>query len=547
MRKITRVLIFSLIILPFFSIGQKSERIQYKADELFEFREKGKKIRKLTGNVVFAQEGTTMYCDSSLYYVRDNVMEAFGHVKIVDDSTIITSNKLVYDGKKKTAKLREQVVYTHGEQQLFTDFLDYNTDTEVANYFNGGTLKDSTNTLSSEIGYLYNLEDYAQFRTNVSLKAPDYTLESDTLNYDTNTKVAVTLGRTVITNEDGSVLHAKGGEFRTEDDQSDFVNGNIETEDYYLEGDELFFDDLNQYYKAVGNVQIIGKNDDVILYGDEGFTDKNREISKVYGHAYMKRMLERDTFYISADTLVSIDSEYDSAKRVLAYNNVKLWRYNLQGVADSASYFLSDSTILLYNDPLIWNLDNQIEGDSIAIEISEDQIKTMTVLQNSFLIGIDTISNYNQVKGRTMKATFVEGIISRIDVNGNGEALYYVLDESDSTEITTMGMNRILCSDLTMRFINEELDNISFYKKPEAKFIPPHELTDDMQRLKGFLWRGDDRPTFEEVVFLSEEVELEEASEESEEQKPIPPVKIDIEGIPDKERKLLKKPKGGLE
>ncbi len=545
MRKISHILFFSLIILPLVTFGQKkNERIQYKADELFEFREKGKKIRKLTGNVVFAQEGTTMYCDSSLYYVRDNVMEAFGHVKIIDDSTVITSNTLVYDGKQKTAKLREQVIYTHGEQQLFTDFLDYNTDTEVANYFNGGKLKDSTNTLSSEIGYLYSKEDYAQFRTNVNLEAPDYTLKSDTLNYDTNTKIAITLGKTEITNEDGSVLHAKGGEFRTEEDQSEFVSGNIETEDYYLEGDELFFDDLNQYYKAIGNVKLRAKEEDVILYGDEGFSDKNREISKVYGHAFMKRIFEKDTFYISADTLVSIESEYDSAKRVLAYNNVKLWRYNLQGIADSASYFLSDSTIFLYNDPVIWNLDNQIEGDTITVEISNDQIKTMTLLQNSFLIGIDTINNYNQVKGRTMKASFVEGIISRIDVNGNGEALYYVLDESDSTNITTMGMNRILCSDLTMRFVNEELDNISFYKKPEAKFIPPHELTDEIQRLKGFLWRGDNRPTFEEVVYLTVATDVSEESEQPDKQKPIPPVKLNIEGLPDKDRKLLKKPKG---
>ncbi len=547
MRKLTPFFLFSLVLLPLVSLGQKNERIKYKADELFEFREKGQKKRKLTGNVVFAQEGTTMYCDSSLYYVKDNLMEAFGHVKIVDDSTIITSNTLVYDGKKKTAKLRKNVVYTHGEQQLFTDFLDYNTETEVANYFNGGELRDSTNTLASEIGFFYSKDDYAFFRNEVNLEAPDYTLKSDTLRYNTETKIATTLGRTEIITDDGSILHAKGGEFRTEEDQSQFVEGDIETEDYFLEGDELFFDDLNKYYTAKGNVRLRAKNEDVILFGDEGFMDDTGEISKIWGHSYMKRMLERDTFYISADTLVSIESEYDSAKRVLAYNNVKLWRYNLQGVADSASYFLSDSIIFLYNDPVIWNLENQIEGDTISIEISEDQIKTMTLLQNSFLIGIDTIDNYNQVKGRTMKASFKEGIINKIDVNGNGEALYYVLDESDPNDTQTMGMNRILCSDLTMRFVNEELDNISFYKKPEAKFIPPHELTDEMQRLKGFLWRGDQRPTFEEVVYLSQEYEVIEESEQTEGQKLIPPVQLDVEGLQDKKGKLLKKPKGDRE
>lgn len=528
-------------------MGQKNERIKYKADELFEFREKGQKIRKLTGNVVFAQEGTTMYCDSSLYHVKDNLMEAFGHVKIIDDSTTITSETLVYDGKKKTAKLRDNVIYSHGEKRLFTDFLDYNTDTEVASYFNKGRLKDSTNTLTSETGTLYSLEDYAIFRTNVKLVAPDYILKTEVLRYNTETKVAITEAQTEITTDDGTVLHAKGGEFRTEEDQTEFIEGTIETEEYYLEGDELFFDDLKQYYTAYGNVKLRAKNEDVILYGDEGYMNKTKEISKVWGHAYMERILERDTFYISADTLVSIESEYDSAKRVLAYNDVKLWRYNIQGIADSASYFVSDSTVFMYNDPVIWNLDNQIEGDTISLEISNDQIKTMEILQNSFLIGLDTIKNYNQIKGRTMRASFIDGIIDKIDVNGNGEALYYVLDDSDPANTRTMGMNRILCSDMTMRFKNEELNNISFYKKPDARFIPPHELTEEVQVLKGFLWRGDIRPTFEEVVYLTEESSVVEPIEQEEKQKIIPPVKLDIEGLPRKNKELLKKAKGKQE
>jgi len=544
MREIKHLIFFSLILLPLISIGQKNERIKYKADELFEFRENGQKMRKLTGNVVFAQESTTMYCDSSLYHVKANLMEAWGHVKIVDDSVIITANTLIYDGKNKTSKLRENVVYTKGEQQLFTDFLDYNTETEIANYFNNGELRDSTNTLTSEIGFLYSKENYALFRVGVNLDAPDYTLKSDTLRYQTETKIAITKGKTEIETDDGTVLHAKGGEFRTEQDQSEFIVGNVETEDYYLEGDELFFDDLNQFYTAKGNVKLTAKNDDVILFGDDGFMDEAGNISKVYGHALMKRMLERDTFYITADTLVSIDSEYDSAKRVLAYNDVKLWKSNLQGIADSAAYFLSDSLIYMYEDPVIWNLDNQIEGDTISIVMSEDQIETMEILQRAFLIGLDTVGNFNQIKGRTMKASFIEGVIDKIDVNGNGEALYYVLDESDSANTTTMGMNRILCSDMTMRFKDEELNNISFYKKPDAKFIPPHELTADVQELKGFLWRGDIRPTFEEVVHQVERSVPAEPIEESKSQKFIPAVKLNtVEGVSEKERKLLKKAK----
>lgn len=529
---------FTLFLLPLFLKGQANERIQYKADQLFEFREKGKKVRKLIGNVVFKQKTTTMYCDSSYFYVKRNTMEAYGKVRIVDDSVTITSNKLIYDGRNRTAQLRENVIYTRGEQQLFTDFLDYNMETEVANYFNKGRLRDTTNVLSSEIGYFYAQQNYALFWNDVQLEAPEYTLTSDTLRYNTTTKVATTQGRTVITTSDGSILHAKGGEFRTVSDQSQFVEGNVETTDYYLEGDELFFDDLKKYYDAKGNVTLTAKSEDVIISGNEGYADKINGISKIYGQALMKRVLEKDTFYLAADTLVSIESEYDSAKRILAYNNVKMWRFNLQGIADSASYFLSDSLIYMYNDPVFWNRNNQIEGDTILMEITEDRIKSMTLLQNAFLVSEDTIQNYNQIKGRSMRAHFSESEIEKIDVNGNGEAIYYVLEDSDSSNTYTMGMNRILCSDLTLRFKDQELNNISFYKKPEAQFIPPHELTEDIQRLRGFAWRVDEKPTLAEVTYQGEP-----ASSVPDEPSLPSPVKVNKEGLPDRTRQLLKNQK----
>ncbi len=504
MRKLVQSLfLISACCISFHSFAQTNERIKYKADVLREFRKNGEKLRKLTGNVVFKQKTSTMYCDSSLFYVKDNIMEAYGHIRIVDDSVVITSNELIYNGTDRTAKLRENVVYTRGEQQLFTDFLDYNMENEVANYFNEGRLRDTTNILTSEIGYFYARQNYAVFWNGVNLEAPEYTLKSDTLRYNTNSKIAFSSGKTEILTEEGSILHAKGGEFKTVSDQSQFIEGNIETADYYLEGDQLFFDDLKKYYDASGNVKLTAKNEDVIIIGDEGYADKVNGISKIYGHALMKRILEKDTFYLAADTLVSIESELEIEKRILAYHNVRIWRYNLQGIADSASYFLADSLIFLYKDPVFWNRNNQIEGDTIVMEISDDRIRTMTLRKNSFLIAQDTILNFNQIKGKNMKAYFSESEIEKINIYGNGETIYYILDESDPANPFTIGMNRILCSDLTLRFKDRELNNISFYKKSTARFIPPHELTADVQRLPGFAWKDTERPSFADIVVRS--------------------------------------------
>ncbi|WP_462248120.1 OstA-like protein [Ekhidna sp.] len=541
MRKLVQtIFVFIILFNSMNGHAQTTDRIKYKAEDLFEFRENGEKIRRLIGNVVFSQKTSTMYCDSSYYYVKDNVMEAFGHVRIVDDSVTITSNKLIYNGQDRTSKLRENVVYTKGDQRLTTDFLDYNMDTEVGNYFNGGKLKDSVNVLTSKSGYYYGLQKYAMFYSNVELDAPDYVLKSDTLRYNTVPKIAITEGKTTIITEDESILHADGGTFRTRIEQSEFVSGTVETIDYYMEGDELFFDDLKKYYDATGNVKLTAKNEDIIITGDDGYSDKANGISKVYGNALMRRFLREDTLYVSADTLVSIESEYDSAKRILAYHNVKVWKRNLQGLADSTSYFLNDSLLYFYEEPIFWNLNNQLEGDTVVMEVTEKEIKNMSLLQKAFLATEDTIQNYNQIKGRTMKAIFEESKIDRIYVNGNGESIYYVLDENDSTNIFTLGMNRILCSDMTIRFKNEQLDNITFYIQPEARFIPPHELTPEVQKLDGFEWRGEERPVLEDVIPEGFDIH---AVSESPVQK-LPTEKLDLERKQKSEGQMLKTLKG---
>ncbi len=505
------ILFFFLFGLSSVIEAQEKKKIQYQADSLFFNKKNGEAYRKLKDNVVFKQKSTTVYCDSSFFYPARNVMEAYGRVRIVDDSVVITSRQLFYDGNERKARLRNNVVYTRGERKLYTDFLDYDLETEVAEYFNNGRLVDTTNTLTSEIGYFHAQENYALFWKNVILTAPEYVLESDTLRYNTLTKVAYTYGPTEITSNDGTILHSQASEFKTIIDQSQFVSGSVETKDYTLFGDNLFFDDLRKYYKAIGNVKMIAKEKDIIITGDEGFYDKQNGISKVFGNPLMKRILNADTtyispdtfrivadtFYVAADTMVSVESEYDSAKRILAYKEVQIYKEGLQGIADSVSYFLADSVIYLYHDPVMWNEQNQIEADTIYLEISNNEIKAMHMIANAFLAQEDTITNYNQIKGRNMVADFEANQIKIIDVDGNGELLYYALEEGDSS---VMGLNKLYTSRMRMRFQNKKLINFSAYGKPDARFIPPHELTAEIQKLDGFDWRILERPALFDIA-----------------------------------------------
>ena len=274
------------------------------------------------------------------------------------------------------------------------------------------------------------------------------------------------------------------------------VDGVIETKEYILEGDELFLDDATKFYTAIGNVKLTSKNEDVVIIGEKGIYEQSSGRSRIFGNPVMKKLMELDTFFLAADTLVAIESEIEADKRILAYYNVKLFKSNLQGKCDSMSYFMSDSMIVMYDDPILWNHKSQIEADSIDLFLVNDVIDKMKMRKSSFLASEDTLGQFNQVKGRNMTAYFNQGAISEMDINGNGESLYYAL-EGDSIMI---GMNRILCGDMKIKFKNGDPTNITFYNQPEAQLIPPHELSPDKMKLEGFAWRKAEKPTLEDVV-----------------------------------------------
>ncbi|MCC5930704.1 MAG: organic solvent tolerance protein OstA [Cyclobacteriaceae bacterium] len=459
----------------------------------------GERFQKLIDNVVFTQKGTIIYCDSAFFFRSRNALEAFGRVRILNlaDSVEITSRRLTYEGNDRMAKLRENVVYRDDSIVLRTEFLDYDMINRSAKYFNGGKIIDNVNTLTSKKGFYNTLTREVTFEEDVVLINPEYTLKSEDLKYDINTKIATITSPSTIVADDGTVLMAEAGsEFQTDRKISEFFVSEIDSRSYIIKGDRISFDDLYKYYEADGAVEMLGKTDNIIIYGDEARFWQNEGITKVYGNVLMKKIVDLDTMYLTADTLMSVDNE-ETGKYLLAYYNVKIHKVDLQGISDSLSYVVSDSILYFFRDPVLWNEGSQITADSINVELAEDRIDKLNTSSNSFIVSLDSTGQYNQVKGRKMVATFHRNSIDKVDVNGNGESIYFVLDDRTND---LMGMNKILCSNMQIRFEGNQVNTISFYTNPEGVFVPPHEIKEPETRLQGFTWRDGERPSREDVI-----------------------------------------------
>jgi len=499
--KITFVLILLYGISATSLFGQSDKLIEYEADILKGIKNDTISYVKLNGNVKFKQPGTVIYCDSAILYRDKNALDAFGHVQIFDtkDSVTITSNKLFYHGNDKIAKLRDNVIYTDDSIRLYTNNLDYDMTNKSATYFGGGQIIDNVNRLTSEDG-LYDTEAKVMIvQHDVVLTNPENTLETEELIYHLLTKTARTTGTTYITTKDGRQLVAQeGSSFDTWNKTYVFMNGEIETDSYHMIADRMVYDEIFQMYIASGNVTLLAKNNNLLIHGDNAWFSENSGKSKIYGNALLEKPMKDDTLFLRADTLISINSKIKSQHRLLAYNNVLLYKSDLQGKADSLVYQVADSTIFFYQEPILWSEGSQITADSINITIANGSIDRLNARSNSFIISVDSLSDYNQVKGRNLVAYFIDSKINLVDVTGNGESIYFVMDEENTNLL--IGMNKILCSNMKIAFKDNTVNSISFYTSPDGSFIPPHELLEKDKMLDGFHWHIDYKPLKEDVV-----------------------------------------------
>lgn len=510
---IARVAILIFLVLAITSEVHAQKKVRLKRSDYSKgVMKDGKRTDWVIGNVIFTQNQTTIYCDSAEIFKKENSVEAYGHVRITDgDSVTVTARHLKYDGDKRIAHLTDNVVFVKlATATLYTDFLDYYRNLSEARYFNGGRLVDSTNNLTSRKGYYNTRTNLASFKTKVVAVNPDYTLKSDTLQYSSKTKIVYFRDKTTVVDKEGKTAVYDDGFYDTKvtEKKSELNKGTIQTTSYEMKGDKYFLDDLKKLYRAKTNVVMTSREENLTIYGDDGFYNKITGVAKVYGNAWMAKVGDDgDTLFLSADTLVSIESNNPSQKRMLAYHDVRIYKSNLQGRADSLAYFSSDSVLYFYRSPVLWTTENQMTGDTIRVVLKNQNVDKVYLMTNSFVVSEDSLNNFNQIKGKRMTAIFANKTIHHVDVDGNGESLYYALQEEEKDLdsllvkiVYVSGMNKMICSNMKINFLAGKVDNFSAYVKPDAQFIPPHEIRKEDERLKGFVWRAKERPVRDDVV-----------------------------------------------
>ncbi len=91
-----------------------------------------------------------------------------------------------------------------------------------------------------------------------------------------------------------------------------------------------------------------------------------------------------------------------------------------------------DSTLYMHRHPIVWNEARQIFGNVIYVHFNDSTVDWAKLPEFGFTAEHVGEEFYNQLSGKEMLATFVDGNMRRLDVSGNVEVVM-LPEESDST------------------------------------------------------------------------------------------------------------------
>ena len=472
--------------------------------------------RDNTQQIHIIHEGVDMWCDRAIYYQKEDFIEAFSNVVMKQGDTINMNAKYVeYSGKTKLAFASGNVVLVEPQSTLTTDTLYFDRIKQQAYYKSKGkVVRDSSGTITSQIGrYYMNAKKY-QFVTNVVLVNPEYTLNTERLDFYTETGHAYMYGPSTIVGET-SKIYCERGFYDTNNDTGYFIkNSRINYEHRIVEGDSLYFDRNKSFASATNNIKVTDTLNNSVVKGHYAEVFRAKDSVFITKRALAITVQEKDSIYMHSDTIMVTGKPEHRITR--AYYNARIYKSDLSGKADSIhadhksgltqlinlSRYSSADLFATKRKPILWNLGNQMTGDTIHLisNVETEELDSLKVFNNAFLISKDTIdgsNGYNQIKGQRLIGLFENNELYNVEIIKNAEKIYYT--RNDDNEL--IGIDKSQSGRINIKISDNTIDEIRLIQQIDGTLSPESMFPENQSKFKGFDWRDEERPKSIEDLF----------------------------------------------
>ena len=484
--------------------AQEGREIHYESDRTItnEERYPGALIlSKVENQVHFTHQGIEVWCDQAVHYAEENFFKAYGNVRMEQGDTVTMNSEYAeYNGTTQFAFAAGNVKMQQPQSSLETDTLFFDRIKQQAYYRSGGTVRDTASVLTSRVGRYYLNDDRYSFTSQVVLTNPDYVINSAQMDFYSESGNVFFYGPTTITS-DASTIYCERGFYDTRGDTGYFVkNSRIDYENRILEGDSLYFNRNTNFASATNNIKVTDTLNNSVIKGHYAEVFREKDSVFITKRALAISVQDRDSVYIHSDTLMITGKPENRIIR--GFYDVRLFKSNMSGKSDSIHVRQATGLTQMLGDPIIWSGNNQLTGDTIHLlsNPETEQLDSLRVFPNAFMVQKDSLGGYNQVKGLELIGLFLENEFYQADVIKNTETIYYTRNE----EGELIGINKTLSSSITILFEDRAVTDVYYYNNVDGTLYPEEELPPNARELKGFHWRGEEQLLSKEDLFEGE-------------------------------------------
>lgn len=484
-----------------------------------------------TGNVQVEHKGVKINCNKAYHYTDEDYVKAFGNVSLNQGDTIVMNSRYAeYNGKTQFAFATGDVNLRSPDSNLTTDTIYFDRSIQQAYYKSWGTITNKENTLKSKSGrYFLNSKKYV-FKTAVTVVNPQVTIKTNNLDFYDNSGHAYVYGPTTITSKE-NVINTSKGFYDTKNDVGRLLDkSNIVYNNRKVEGDIINYDRKKNFAKATNNVKITDTINNMIATGHYAEVYRNiggtkKDSMFITKKALIKTLVEKDTMYLHGKKILVTGTPENRTTR--AFNNVRFFKTDMSGKCDSIHANNKDELTKLMGKPVIWNSGNQMTGDEIHLvgNNKTEKLDSLKILNNAFLIQKDTVGedNYNQVKGQFLYGKFRDNKLYEVDLLKNTEKIYFMYNDANEM----VGIDKGVSSSINMQLEDNKIVELTSFKKIESDTYPDQDFPKNARRLRGFVWRIEEKITSLENIFPEEEkaidqkIKAETKKKDKEEKKPM--------------------------
>lgn len=352
-------------------------------------------LQTISGGAIIKQQTTLFSGDSVVINPTTHIVEAFGNVHINQADSVQTyADYLKYVGLEKTAYLKRNVKLTDKKGTLFTQDLDYNLNTGIGNYHNGGKVINRGNTITSREGTYYADTKDVYFRNNVDVIGPKNRIKADSLIYNMQSEVVAFTGNTNIKNKEVDIVTTQG----TYDLKSGnaFFTSRTSVKDssgrIYI-ANNMALDDKSGNAQLEGNAVVRDSANGFIVTGNQIFLNKKNNSFLATRKPVMIIKQKDDSTYIAADTLFSgLTTFVNNNEMVLEKDSTIKDSVPLNPNLDSTKIISGDSVSnlrppgLVDSSKIIMHLIDSAKSRKIEMPLNDSSVDKQLIVDSSKMI-----------------------------------------------------------------------------------------------------------------------------------------------------------------